>query len=1102
MSMDLFDADYYRIANPDLASAGLTTNAQLSSHFQAYGLNEGRSFSPMLNLSFYRDNNPDLAKAGLTTNKQLLDHLQKYGVAEGRHFSPFVDLNFYLQDYSDLTGAFKGDREQALQHLETFGLKEGRQFSPYLDLNFYLANNSDVNKAVAGSQLGALEHLETYGLKEGRLFSPFIDLNLYRAFNPDLKSFDNSQSLQHLETYGIGEGRQFSYTFDLDYYASNNPDLLTFYAAGKKMRTDAVVASPQEFSSFRNFAVNHFMINGMNEGRRSSQEFDVSFYKAENSDLAKFNNLQLYQHFRSYGLNEARQLSDAYDAKYYSTNNSAPAGLNQKQLYEYHILTGKNQGDFATENSVFPDEVLPSLNLTSGKTTVQATLSSNSQLNPTRVGSYSENYMLGGVDVGQQVQIDLTAKYDTILQLIDRATGEIITQNDNISPSNLNSQINFTAQPNTEYVVRATSVDASALGDFTLTASAASTVVGPIKATDSISGNLSNTDLPNPDLPGSFRRDYSLDLTGVTAGQVVKVDLNSSTFYTSLELVNADTKEVIDESDSGGSQTPNTHNSELFFRVTSGINYILRASSFTSGATGSFTLTTAAAVVAASITRNQAVTGTLKDNNVDTYNLDTTGINLGDQIQLNLNSAKFDTFLEVTGSDGSTANNDNANGTTNSELTITQKANTTYTIKVSRAAKDTLGNGSYTLTTTPLTGTDNNFTLSDPGMQSVLGSKTTLSRADVLAFFTQVGKDGTVTTAEQADLKKLADNAVRFQMADSVSFLFTKVNKTLPQTTDATASVLQAAVDRWFLGKQPPYPVYTGKGDTARGEAPEQKHPVTYVPIKGNLYGTDSEAKIRGINQGGLKGLGDCSFLAALEATFATPQYESNENTSSSIINQMIQDNGDGTTTFRFFYRGMPSYVTVDREVPTVKSADGTSILAFAQRGGVNSSTALNDDNSSIWGPLTERAYAQFREGLETGGKGYDLIGNGDTADNTLAFVTGRQVDYYMPNNNVPFFNNKTQKAATFNDITNALAQSRAVEVGTKSGLRSSALLVGGHAYAVTSTYVDNNKNQHVIVRNPWGTDGGKESSGKADDGFIDLSYEELTQDFDELAFA
>ena len=58
MSVNLFDANFYRAANSDLA--GLN-DADALSHFQNNGLTEGRAFSPFANLNFYRSSNSDLA---------------------------------------------------------------------------------------------------------------------------------------------------------------------------------------------------------------------------------------------------------------------------------------------------------------------------------------------------------------------------------------------------------------------------------------------------------------------------------------------------------------------------------------------------------------------------------------------------------------------------------------------------------------------------------------------------------------------------------------------------------------------------------------------------------------------------------------------------------------------------------------------------------------------------------------------------------------------------------------------------------------------------------------------------------------------------------
>jgi hypothetical protein len=68
---EVFDAKYYAQMNPDLASAGLKTPEQLYEHFQEFGIEEGRSCSPLVDLKYYELSNPELAEAGLTTPQQL-----------------------------------------------------------------------------------------------------------------------------------------------------------------------------------------------------------------------------------------------------------------------------------------------------------------------------------------------------------------------------------------------------------------------------------------------------------------------------------------------------------------------------------------------------------------------------------------------------------------------------------------------------------------------------------------------------------------------------------------------------------------------------------------------------------------------------------------------------------------------------------------------------------------------------------------------------------------------------------------------------------------------------------------------------------------------
>ncbi|MBW4496308.1 MAG: SMP-30/gluconolactonase/LRE family protein [Oscillatoria princeps RMCB-10] len=207
MTVELFDASYYAYANPDLAAAGVDSEAELRAHFQEYGLKENRPFSPFVDLPYYRNLYPDLAAAGLTEQAQLLEHLQTYGVAENRRFSPLVDLDFYRNSYSDLQNF---SSEQLFEHLRDFGLQEGRRFSPVADLNLYLSSYPDLQQAFGNDREKLLQHLEIYGISEGRTFVSGLNLRNYLNLNPDVSAAVGGSlegALDHLVRYGINEKR-------------------------------------------------------------------------------------------------------------------------------------------------------------------------------------------------------------------------------------------------------------------------------------------------------------------------------------------------------------------------------------------------------------------------------------------------------------------------------------------------------------------------------------------------------------------------------------------------------------------------------------------------------------------------------------------------------------------------------------------------------------------------------------------------------------------------------------------------------------------------------------------------------------------------------
>lgn len=203
MSVNLFDAKFYRAANADLVHMN---DAQAQAHFQSYGLNEGRQFSPFANINFYRSSNSDLNSLD---NTQLFEHLQNNGVAEGRKFSQFFDLNYYKAINTDLVSVGLNN-EQLLEHFRDYGLEEGRFFSPTFESDYYRTENPDL--AAAGfNRRQSFEQFQLYGMQQGKLASPYFNAKVYLENNADLVTafgeYNYGEAYNHFVRYGQFEGR-------------------------------------------------------------------------------------------------------------------------------------------------------------------------------------------------------------------------------------------------------------------------------------------------------------------------------------------------------------------------------------------------------------------------------------------------------------------------------------------------------------------------------------------------------------------------------------------------------------------------------------------------------------------------------------------------------------------------------------------------------------------------------------------------------------------------------------------------------------------------------------------------------------------------------
>ncbi len=219
-----------------------------------------------------------------------------------------------------------------------------------------------------------------------------------------------------------------------------------------------------------------------------------------------------------------------------------------------------------------------------------------------------------------------------------------------------------------------------------------------------------------------------------------------------------------------------------------------------------------------------------------------------------------------------------------------------------------------------------------------------LSRADVVNILETVAASTTVSASQRADLKTLSTNSAALGMAPAVQNLLSKTvgynlaNKDYQGqallssgqlAAGSTGTELGDLVNKWFLGLDyPGLSTYVINNDDA-----------SYVQAKGTLYGPNNRPEVTDIEQGDL---GDCYFLSSLGAIAGKdPQ----------AIESMIQSNGNGIYTVRFYDGKAPDYVTVNSEFP-VNSSD---LLVYADYG----LSAASPENV-LWPAIIEKAYAQL----------------------------------------------------------------------------------------------------------------------------------------------
>lgn len=165
---DLFDANYYANANPDLKALYGNNEEALYQHFITTGIYEGREASPLFNVVEYKKTYPTLEAVLGNDYSKYYQHYLNNGIAEGKSSCGLFDAVDYANQNPDLKAAFGYDLKKLYQHYLTQGIDEGRKGGLLFNQYTYAAVNPDLARAFSNSGPAMFRHYILAGMAEGR----------------------------------------------------------------------------------------------------------------------------------------------------------------------------------------------------------------------------------------------------------------------------------------------------------------------------------------------------------------------------------------------------------------------------------------------------------------------------------------------------------------------------------------------------------------------------------------------------------------------------------------------------------------------------------------------------------------------------------------------------------------------------------------------------------------------------------------------------------------------------------------------------------------------------------------------------------------------
>ena len=327
----VYDYNYYINKYSDLKNAFGTNRNAAFNHFLSYGMNEGRQGNDKFNVSCYKQNYADLQKAFGNNLKSYYEHYISNGHKEGRVADKLIN------------NTNTGDRNTAPTVNKT--VYQGVDYAPVYDADYYYKNNADVQKQFKSTDYaGLLKNFVEKGMAQGQRASANFDVNSYRLQYPDLRAAfgdDLKAYYMHYITDGKREKRKttgtsqmvgsvtkingvdYSSVYDYNYYINKYSDL------------------KQAFGYNDTAALQHFIINGMNEGRQASANFDVNSYRLQYPDLrAAFGDdlKAYYMHYITDGKREKRKTTGTSQMVGSVTKIN---GVDYSSVYDYNYYINK-----------------------------------------------------------------------------------------------------------------------------------------------------------------------------------------------------------------------------------------------------------------------------------------------------------------------------------------------------------------------------------------------------------------------------------------------------------------------------------------------------------------------------------------------------------------------------------------------------------------------------------------------------------------------------------------------------------------------------------------------------------------------------------------